>query len=185
MTTKAQLKKAAMGLPEVVEDMVSGLPAFRVRATTFAALTEEAQVELQLPGSTLADALERYPAASHAGDGVLLLPLSAVNGMELNGLVYRAWLHRAPAELADAAQAARIGKAAAGEEHGLPRSIGRPATSALLLAGIKTLTDTSKFTREELLALHGVGPRAIRLLGDALAGQDLEFREPAGGADPK
>jgi hypothetical protein len=56
----------------------------------------------------------------------------------------------------------------------LPR-IGRPATSALLLAGITTLAEVSTHTRRELLAMHGVGPKAIRILAEALEERGLPF----------
>lgn len=54
-------------------------------------------------------------------------------------------------------------------------AIGRPATSALLGAGVTTLDQVARMSERELLALHGVGPRAVRLLREALAaeGRDL------------
>ncbi|MEU4313774.1 helix-hairpin-helix domain-containing protein [Nocardia sp. NPDC024068] len=48
--------------------------------------------------------------------------------------------------------------------------IGRPATGALVDAGYRSITDLPP-RLEELLALHGVGPRAIRLLDDARRGE--------------
>lgn len=44
--------------------------------------------------------------------------------------------------------------------------IGRPATRALLHAGYRALTDLPE-NLEELLGMHGVGPKAIRLLAEA------------------
>ncbi|WKG02471.1 helix-hairpin-helix domain-containing protein [Mycolicibacterium sp. HK-90] len=44
--------------------------------------------------------------------------------------------------------------------------IGRPATGALIDAGYRTLADLPA-DLDELLALHGVGPRAVRLLAEA------------------
>ncbi|WP_370330994.1 helix-hairpin-helix domain-containing protein [Mycolicibacterium hippocampi] len=46
--------------------------------------------------------------------------------------------------------------------------VGRPATGALVDAGYRTLADLPA-DLEALLALHGVGPKAVRLLGRALA----------------
>ena len=46
--------------------------------------------------------------------------------------------------------------------------IGRPATGALLDAGYATLADLPA-DLDTLLELHGVGPRAVRLLRDAVA----------------
>lgn len=51
----------------------------------------------------------------------------------------------------------------------LPRGIGRPATSALALAGITTLDDVRGVDLDGLLRLHGVGPKAIQVLREALA----------------
>ncbi|MDG4791860.1 DNA-binding protein [Micromonospora sp. WMMD1102] len=53
--------------------------------------------------------------------------------------------------------------------------IGRPANSALLDAGITTLAQVATHSRRDLLALHGVGPKAIRILDAALAEQGLAF----------
>ncbi|OBF50568.1 hypothetical protein [Mycolicibacterium monacense] len=47
--------------------------------------------------------------------------------------------------------------------------IGRPATGALIDAGYRTRADLPA-NLEELLALHGVGPKAIELLRRAEAG---------------
>jgi endonuclease III len=46
--------------------------------------------------------------------------------------------------------------------------IGRPATGALLDAGYRTIADLPADV-EGLLALHGVGPKAVRLLRQARA----------------
>ncbi|MGI5220453.1 helix-hairpin-helix domain-containing protein [Nocardia sp. CA-290969] len=44
--------------------------------------------------------------------------------------------------------------------------IGRPATGALMDAGYRTIADLPP-RLDDLLALHGVGPRAIQLLDEA------------------
>jgi hypothetical protein len=56
----------------------------------------------------------------------------------------------------------------------LPK-IGRPATSALAVIGITTLEGAAKLGEKQLLAQHGIGPKAVRILRKALAaqGQDL------------
>jgi hypothetical protein len=51
----------------------------------------------------------------------------------------------------------------------LPSSIGRPALRALRAAGIDRLSEVARRREEELLALHGVGPKAVRLLRAELA----------------
>lgn len=49
----------------------------------------------------------------------------------------------------------------------LPK-IGRPATSALHYVGIYTLEQVSEHTQKEIVAMHGVGPKAIRILSETL-----------------
>lgn len=51
---------------------------------------------------------------------------------------------------------------------GLPRAIGAPATRALTAAGLTRLEQLDGMARRELLALHGVGPKAVRILDEAL-----------------
>jgi hypothetical protein len=57
----------------------------------------------------------------------------------------------------------------------LPR-IGAPATRALTSVGITRLSQLPDHRAEELLKLHGMGPRAIKILRQALADQGLSFR---------
>lgn len=58
----------------------------------------------------------------------------------------------------------------------LPTAIGKPATRALQEAGIATLEAVAQHSAKELLALHGVGPKAIRVLTESLGAQGLAFR---------
>lgn len=60
--------------------------------------------------------------------------------------------------------------------HDLPRSIGRPATGALVHAGIESLDQLTGVTEAWVLGLHGVGPKAVGILRDALAAQGKTFR---------
>ena len=55
----------------------------------------------------------------------------------------------------------------------LPRGIGRPATSAFELAEYSTLESMAGASQSQLLALHGVGPKAIRELQEALESRGL------------
>jgi hypothetical protein len=70
---------------------------------------------------------------------------------------------------------AQLRKAASSLPDPLPASIGKPATRALLGAGIRTLGDVAARREAELLALHGVGPKAVRLLAQALEERGLVF----------
>lgn len=45
--------------------------------------------------------------------------------------------------------------------------IGRPARSALEAIGVTTAAQLAEYSERELLALHGIGPKAIRLLREA------------------
>ena len=49
----------------------------------------------------------------------------------------------------------------------LPR-IGAPAIRALNNAGVLSLEDLTHWTEDELLALHGVGPKGVRILREHL-----------------
>jgi len=51
-------------------------------------------------------------------------------------------------------------------EHEFPQSIGNPAINALLAANITTLQQVAELSDKELLAMHGVGPKAVRILRD-------------------
>lgn len=59
---------------------------------------------------------------------------------------------------------------------GLP-SIGAPAMRALDHAGISTLKQVSKHTKNELLSMHGVGPKAIDILQKELKKKGLSFKK--------
>jgi hypothetical protein len=53
-------------------------------------------------------------------------------------------------------------------EGAFPRGIGAPATRALLGAGYTELAELDGVPAEELKKLHGMGPKAIRVLQEAL-----------------
>lgn len=55
--------------------------------------------------------------------------------------------------------------------------IGRPANSALLAAGVTTLAQVAAYRRDDLLAMHGIGPKAIGILATALAERGLTFAD--------
>ena len=53
--------------------------------------------------------------------------------------------------------------------------IGRPANSALLQAGVTSLAQAASLGRRKLLAMHGIGPKAVRLLEAAALERGLTF----------
>jgi hypothetical protein len=57
----------------------------------------------------------------------------------------------------------------------LPRNIGAPATRALTAAGYTNLNQLADVPVAELKKLHGVGPKALRLLQEALEQQGLSL----------
>jgi len=57
----------------------------------------------------------------------------------------------------------------------LPHGIGKPATRALASVGITRLTQLTKKSEGELAALHGVGPKALGLLREALRKKGKTF----------
>lgn len=169
MTTKAQLDKAARDLPEVHRE--DGPPRrYTVRERTFAAVTDDGSaVDLWMAAEDVVEVRQAHSGCTPVQEG-LQVPLAEVNGMVLNNLVRRAWRHRAPATLRT-----EYDRAASGEVSTDLPAIGRPATRALAAAGITSLDQVATRSEAELLALHGVGPRAVRILVESLTarGQTL------------
>ena len=56
----------------------------------------------------------------------------------------------------------------------LPK-IGKPATRALTIAGYIKLEQLTKVTESEILKLHGIGPKAVRILKESLNEKGLSF----------
>ncbi len=171
MTTLAQLRKAALSYPETAEQVVGpGIIAFTVRDSRFASVDKDHLVELQLPTPEVEEVVVSHPSAQRlVRDDTpvgVRVPIGDINGQQLNHWVRRAWLSRAPKQLA--ARVAAGDTAAPGEVGDLPKAIGGPATRALTGAGITTLAQVAALTDADLLAMHGVGPRAVRILRETL-----------------
>lgn len=62
------------------------------------------------------------------------------------------------------------------EKDAFPKSIGKPAQRALLAAGYQQLQDLTSATEQDLLELHGFGPKALGILRETLAEQGLHFK---------
>jgi predicted flap endonuclease-1-like 5' DNA nuclease len=56
-------------------------------------------------------------------------------------------------------------------------NIGKPATRALAAIGVVRLDQVTRYSVDELLDLHGVGPKAIRILREALGEKGKSFRK--------
>jgi predicted flap endonuclease-1-like 5' DNA nuclease len=59
----------------------------------------------------------------------------------------------------------------------VPDGVGKTAARALSSQGIKSLKAVARLSEKDLLAIHGIGPKAIRILGDALSEQGLTFKQ--------
>jgi hypothetical protein len=65
------------------------------------------------------------------------------------------------------------------ESRDLPKGIGAPATRALVAAGYTSVDQLAGADVAGLAALHGVGPRALRIIGETLAERGLgALKEP-------
>jgi predicted flap endonuclease-1-like 5' DNA nuclease len=63
-------------------------------------------------------------------------------------------------------------------ETDLPKGIGAPAQRALAGAGIQNLEQLSRFNEAQIKNLHGIGPKALNVLRQALAEKGLAFADP-------
>lgn len=61
------------------------------------------------------------------------------------------------------------------QSHALPPGIGSPAQHALAAAGITRLEQFTTISEAELLKLHGVGPKAVRIIKESLRENGLAF----------
>jgi len=57
-------------------------------------------------------------------------------------------------------------------------AIGQPALRALQVAGVTRLAQLTAWRKSDIAALHGMGPKGLRLLDEALAAAGLSFRTP-------
>lgn len=62
----------------------------------------------------------------------------------------------------------------------LPQGLSAPARRALAAAGYTRLDQLASVSEAALLRLHGIGPKAIRQLREALAARGLAFAERDG-----
>ncbi|QSB04924.1 hypothetical protein [Natronoglycomyces albus] len=167
MTTKAHLRKSALSNPEVVEGSHNGTPIFTIAGTEFVSLDSDSSVRLSLRRAEAEELIAQFPTAQWDGN-VALLPIADIDGQALNYWIRRAWFTCAPDELA--ARASAADEATPGTVGDLPKAIGRPATQALANAGITTLEQVARLTDAQLKALHGVGPKAVRILRESIDG---------------
>lgn len=63
------------------------------------------------------------------------------------------------------------------QESGFPPQIGQPALRALNGAGYTRLEELTGVNEGELKRLHGIGPKALGILREALEAQGLSFAD--------
>ena len=58
-----------------------------------------------------------------------------------------------------------------------PQAIGKVAKRELAINGFTTYDQLTGATKRELLAIHGVGPKAVRILGEELERRGASFAD--------
>jgi hypothetical protein len=173
-----RIRSGALALPEVEETTHFGMVAFAVRGKSFVSLTKDQQhVRIHLPlalaESTVAEHSAAEPVVRMGTTIGVCLPLEGLDVRLLDRLLQQGWEAAAPKRLV----VERGPAGGASRTIGLP-AVGRPAANALGQAGITSLEKAAEHTEAELLALHGVGPKAVRILREAMAAKGLAFRAP-------
>jgi hypothetical protein len=69
-------------------------------------------------------------------------------------------------------------KANANLASAFPKGIAKPALRALASAGLDRLDQMTRVTESELRALHGMGPKAISIIKEALRAQGKTLAKP-------
>ena len=59
-----------------------------------------------------------------------------------------------------------------------PKGVSQPAVRALASIGVTQLAQLTKHREADLLELHGMGPKGLRVLKAALAEKGLAFAKP-------
>jgi hypothetical protein len=66
------------------------------------------------------------------------------------------------------------------KESDLPTGLAKPAQRALAAAGYLRLEQFTKLSEDDVLQLHGMGPKALELIRRALMAQGLSFDNGSG-----
>ena len=66
------------------------------------------------------------------------------------------------------------------QESDFPANLSNPARRALAGGGYVRLEQMTEVTEAELLKLHGLGPKTIRQIREALAARGLAFKDSSG-----
>jgi predicted flap endonuclease-1-like 5' DNA nuclease len=71
----------------------------------------------------------------------------------------------------------RKGTSLTTDETEFPASMGKVARRELAAHGITRFAQAAEHSERELLAIHGVGPKAVRILREELRVRGLSFRD--------
>ena len=58
-----------------------------------------------------------------------------------------------------------------------PHGLAGPALRALARAGIRSVADLTRWTERDVAQLHGMGPKALAALREALSAAGMTFRQ--------
>lgn len=61
-------------------------------------------------------------------------------------------------------------------ESAFPHGVGGPVLRALAKAGIRSMAELARWTEVDVAALHGVGPKGLVMLGEALRGEGRTWK---------
>jgi hypothetical protein len=61
-------------------------------------------------------------------------------------------------------------------ESAFPKGVSGPALRALHGAGVRSLRDLTRWSEADLAKLHGMGPKALGVLKEAMATEGLSWR---------
>ena len=62
-------------------------------------------------------------------------------------------------------------------DHELPDHLSQPVIRALNSVGVTRVANVSRFTRSEILALHGIGPKSIGPLEEEMERAGVSYAE--------
>jgi predicted flap endonuclease-1-like 5' DNA nuclease len=65
-------------------------------------------------------------------------------------------------------------------DNNFPAGLSQPALRALANVGITRLEEISKLSESELKQLHGIGPKAVKQLREAMEAKGLTFSDKKG-----
>lgn len=167
MTTIRHIRTSAGRLESVEETIDDSVIIFSVDERPFAWVDQaESTLRIAVPSREADSIIDDIPSARRVRRPVgVAVALTEVNGMVANSLMHRAWAHARPS-----------GAPAPATIVDVPPSIGRPATRALAEHGIGSLSDLAGHARTEIAAWHGVGPKALDILTQALSKAGLSWR---------